>query len=169
MTKLDVDSGFFLPFNTPLESGLRSLVILTESFPEFYDLQRLVFFDYLVVHSADAPDGPSSLHPGTPHRSGEVLVRRGIVEDGLTFLLDRGLIERKFESRGILYGATDYASPFLNCLQAPYTLNLKERAKWVVAAFGAYSDDALKSFFSANLDRWGSEFERESIVRRMAE
>lgn len=164
-----VDINFFLPFNTPLESGLRSLVLLTEAFPEFYDLQRLVFFDYLIVHSADAPEGPTSLHPGTPHRSGEVLVRRGIVEDGLTFLLDRGLVEQRFEARGILYGATEYASPFLDCLRAPYTVSLKERAKWVVQKFGGYTDEALKQFFSENLDRWGSEFERESIVREMPE
>lgn len=159
------DFHTFLPFNTPLESALRSLVVLTEAFPSLYDLQRLVFFDYLIVHSADAPNGPKSLHPGTPHRSGEVLVRRVIVEDGLTFLLDRGLIERRFDSKGILYGATDYAAPFLDCLRAPYTRELKERGAWVVRTFGAYSDEALTAFFSANLDRWGSEFERESLVR----
>lgn len=158
------DLNAYLPFNTPLESALRSLVVLTDSFPTLYDLQRLVFFDYLIVHSADA-DGPESLHPGTPHRSGEVLVRRVIVEDGLTFLLDRGLIERRFDSQGILFGATDYAAPFLDCLRAPYTQRLKERGSWVVRTFGGYSDESLKEFFNSNLDRWGSEFERESLVR----
>ncbi len=156
-----------LPFNTPVESGLRSLIILTEAFPASYDLQRLLFFDYLLVHSADAPDGPESLHPGTPHRSGEVLVRRGVVEDGLAFLVYRGLIEKRFDRSGIIYAATEYAVPFLDCLKADYTQRLKERAKWVVGTFGGYTDERLARFFNSNLDRWGSEFLHESLFREL--
>jgi hypothetical protein len=157
-----------LPFNTPIESGLRSLVTLTEAFPVRYDLQRLLFFDYLLVHSADA-GGPESLHPGTPYRSGEVLVRRGIVKDGLKFLVNRGLVEQKFDDQGITYQATEYATPFLDCLQARYTQRLKERAKWLIATFGHYSDDTLSKFFNVNLDRWGSEFEHEANFRELSE
>lgn len=157
-----------LPFNTPIESGLRSLVTLTEAFPAQYDLQRLLFFEYLLVHSADA-GGPESLHPGTPYRSGEVLVRRGVVEEGLKFLVNRGLVEQKFDDQGIAYQATEYASPFLECLQARYTQRLKERAKWLITTFGHYSDERLHQFFYSNLDRWGSEFEHEAIFRELPE
>jgi hypothetical protein len=41
-------------FNTPVESALRSLVLLVESFPDALDLQRIVYMDYLLVHSQDA-------------------------------------------------------------------------------------------------------------------
>lgn len=164
----DSTSAQSLPFNTPLESGLRSLITLTEAFPVGYDLQRLLFFDYLLVHSKDA-DGPKSLHPGTPYRSGEVLVRRGIVEEGLKLLVSRGLVEQKFDDQGITYLATDYAMPFLECLQARYTQRLKERAKWLIETFGPYSDERLSQFFNANLDRWGSEFVHESLFRELPE
>ena len=50
------------PFNSPLETGVRALTVLAELAPAALDLQRLVYFDYLVVHSADA-GGPRSLHP----------------------------------------------------------------------------------------------------------
>ena len=156
-----------LVFNSPVESGLRSLTILTEAFPAFLDLQRIIFLDYLLVHSEDAPGGPSSVHPGTPHRSGEVLVRRGLVERGLEFLVSRGLIGRRFDVNGITYGASEYAAPFLDCLQAPYSTLLKERARWVLQTFGTYSEEELKQFFSSNLDRWGSEFEHESLFREL--
>jgi hypothetical protein len=131
-------------------------------------LQRLLFFDYLLVHSGDA-GGPESIHPGTPYRSGEVLVRRGIVEEGLKFLVDRGLVERKFDDVGITYLATDEAMPFLDSLQAAYTQRLKDRARWLIDTFGKFSDEQLSKFFSENLDRWGSEFEHESKFRELPE
>ena len=62
------------PFNSPLETGLRSLAILEAAFPNRYDLQRLVEMDYLVVHSADV-GGPESLHAPLPLRAGELLDR----------------------------------------------------------------------------------------------
>ncbi|HFP4503788.1 TPA: ABC-three component system middle component 2, partial [Escherichia coli] len=34
------------PFNSPFETGIRSLAILVAAFPESYDLQRLVEMDY---------------------------------------------------------------------------------------------------------------------------
>lgn len=74
------------PFNSAVECGLRSLVILEQAFPRDYDLQRLVFYDYLLVHSGDA-NGPESIHPATPHRSGEVLVKRQILEQGLLLMI----------------------------------------------------------------------------------
>lgn len=69
-------------FNSALETGVRSLVILVANFPAALDLQRLVDFDYLVVHSGDL-DGPESLHPPLPLREGELLVRRNIIESGI--------------------------------------------------------------------------------------
>jgi hypothetical protein len=36
-------------FNNPVESALRSLVLLVEVYPATLDLQRLVFLDYLLV------------------------------------------------------------------------------------------------------------------------
>ena len=72
------------PFNSPLETGIRSLAVLVAAYPEPFDLERLVEMDYLVVHSGDA-DGPYSLHAPLPMRAGELLVRRGLIEKGLLF------------------------------------------------------------------------------------
>ncbi|WP_306800327.1 ABC-three component system middle component 2 [Endozoicomonas sp. YOMI1] len=61
------------PFNSPLETGVRSLAILVAAHPVAFDLERLVEMDYLVVHSGDA-DGPESIHAALPMRAGELLV-----------------------------------------------------------------------------------------------
>jgi len=42
------------PFNSALECSLRALAILASAYPASADLQRLVAYDYLLVHSADA-------------------------------------------------------------------------------------------------------------------
>lgn len=146
------------PFNSALETGLRSLAILAEACPNPFDLQRLLYFDYLVVHSSDA-DGPVSLHPSTPLRNGELLVRRGLIEKGLLLFIGRGLIERNASNSGISYIAAETAGPFLECLTSPYSRTLRERASWATERFGALDDDQLKSYFDAHFERWTREFQ----------
>ena len=80
-------------FNSPIETGIRALILLAESYPEQLDLQRILEFDYLIVQSGDV-DGPPSIHPALPLRSGKPLVRRQLIECGLLFMASRGLISR---------------------------------------------------------------------------
>ncbi len=152
------------PFNSPVELGLRSLVILNESFPFAYSIQRLVILDYLAIHSDDLPNGPSGLHPKTPHRSSELLVRRGPLQQGLMLFQSRGLVERRFADTGVSYSATEYSSSFLDALSAPYVVDLKERAQWLVSDLHDTTDEALETLVRDNLGRWGAEFEFESVL-----
>ncbi len=152
------------PFNSAIECGLRSLVILEHAFPRDYDLQRLVFYDYLLVHSGDA-GGPNSIHPATPHRSGEVLVKRKILEQGLLLMMSRKLVVREYDKTGIVYSASDNATPFLDSLASRYVGMLKERAIWLIEVFDEYTDKQLEKFFQENLDRWGGEFEKEALLK----
>lgn len=156
------------PLNSPFESGLRSLVILSEAYPTRFDLQRLVMYDYLVVHSGDLDGSPESLHPATPHRSGEYVVRREVIERGLLLFLSRGLLERHFDAEGITYTVSDMAPTFLDALNARYTNAMRERAEWVVSTFKMASEVELQRLFTANLGRWGGEFGFEAILREEA-
>lgn len=146
------------PFNSALESGLRALCVLYEAYPEAYDSQRLIFYDYLVVHSGDAEDGPESLHPDTPFRSNEWLVRRQLVDQGLRLLVERGLVQPSMTVNGILYSASESAGAFVACLNQKYTTHLRERARWVVETFATTTEPELIQYFDSNLDRWGAEF-----------
>jgi hypothetical protein len=146
------------PFNSALETGVRALNIINEAAPQPFDLQRLVFFDYLVVHSGDV-GGPASLHPSTPLRNGELLVRRGIIERGLLLMVSRGLAERALGPDGISYVAAEEAAPFLDCLTSSYARDLRARAEWAIAAFGDLDQGELKSYFDANFERWSREFQ----------
>jgi len=152
------------PFNSPLESGLRSLYLLDEINLDDVDLQRLVFYDYLLVHSGDVTNGPVSLHPNIPHRSGEWVVRRNIVSQGLDMMFSRQLITKKFTENGICYSSSNLTKPFLNHLKSEYSKNLREYSKWVIDTFGNESEDELKRFMTSHIGEWGAEFKMESIL-----
>lgn len=152
------------PFNGPIEIGLRALVSLTASYPRLFSLQRLVILDYLLVHSDDVEGGPPGLHPKTPHRSGEILARRGVLQQGLTLYQSRNLIECVFEPLGLFYRATDASAAFLDALDSEYVGKLRERASWVTDRFGEQSDATLSAFVEGGVGRWGAEFTHESVL-----
>ena len=87
-------------FNTPFETGLRSVVIMTACYPDALGLNRLVVFDHLVVHTQDI-DGPPSMHPKDQSRAAEILVRRGLVDSGLALMQTRGLVARIVTAAGL--------------------------------------------------------------------
>lgn len=160
----DDHKRFLAPFNGPVEIGLRALVILNEMFPASCPLQSLVVFDYLIVHSDDLPGGPPGLHPKSPHRSGELLVRRNALQRGLMLFSSRGLIHRHYDPQGIMYEATEYAGGYLDALNSSYSYDLRERAKWLIGHFGSLSDSELNILVREHIDEWGAEFELESIL-----
>lgn len=153
-------------FNSPLEAGLRCLAILTAGYPNNYDLSRLVFYDYMLVHSGDITGGPESLHPATPHRSGEILIRRPVLESGLNLFLSKGLINVIYNRDGILYSATELSSPFLDSLYSEYVSKLKNNAYWLVDSFDIFDIQSIQEMINRNIGNWGGEFISESIVRR---
>lgn len=158
------DTHFVSPFNGAVEIGLRALCVLTAAFPVAYALQRLVAFDYLVVHSDDIEGGPNGLHPQTPYRGGEILVRRGVLQDGISLYESRGLLARMYDEGGIFFAATDKSADFLDALSTEYLKELRDRADWVVESFGKLDDAKLDSMIRDRIGTWGAEFVMESVL-----
>lgn len=146
------------PFNTPLETGIRSLTILTAIFPQSLDLQYLVYFDYLTVHSGDV-EGPESLHAPLPLRSGELSVRRELIKRGLFLMMSRGLVQQLSTSSGFQYTVTDAAGAFLSMLSSQYISKLKERADWVIEIFGESTPEELKVVECRFFQEWSTQFQ----------
>ena len=146
------------PFNSPLETGVRSLAILVQAYPEAFDLQRLIEMDYLVVHSGDA-GGPDSLHAPLPLRAGELLVRRGLIEKGLLPMMSRSLVQRLPEVDGFKYLASETAAPFISSLSTEYSRQLVERAEWAVERFAELSTEEVSRFTHQLFEKWSSEFQ----------
>jgi hypothetical protein len=144
-------------FNSPLESGIRSVSLLMKAYPAAYDIQKLVVFDYLIVHTGDI-GGPESLHPQLPLRSTELLVRRKLVESGLLLMMSRDLIERIIDPSGITYCAGELSETFLKSMTSPYLRKLENRAEWVISTFGRLDENSLKDTTRKFFDAWIEEF-----------
>lgn len=151
------------PFNSALETGVRSVAILVAAFPAAYDVQRLVEMDYLVVHSGDA-GGPSSLHAPLPLRAGELLVRRSLIESGLRLMISRSLVRRLATPEGISYVAGDSASPYLAALSSEYISVLRMRADWAVDRFRDVPTDEIRQITHRFFERWSSQFQLVQTV-----
>ncbi len=145
-------------FNGPLEAGIRAVSLLGAAYPQSYDLQRLVAFDYLLVHTADV-GGPESLHPPTPMHSAELLVRRKLVEQALLLMMTRDLVQREVTPEGIMYSAGENAETFLVSVTSSYLQALKERAAWLVSALGSHTDQDFKAVMRRFFDDWVEEFQ----------
>lgn len=147
-----------LLFNGPVETGLRGLMLLTESFPIPLDIQRLVILDYLLVHSGDLDGGPTSIHPPSPLRAGEVSIRRGLLENGLHLFATKGLIRQVIDGSGICFVAEDLAVTFLDALKSNQVEQLRDRANWAIEIAGQLSDKDAMRLLEKTIGRWKTEF-----------
>lgn len=154
-------------FNTSLEVGLRALIILSTAIEGKFSLQRLIYFDYFLIHSQDigVEEAPLSLHPNTPHRIGEIIVRRGAMQEGLSLMYSKSLIEIIYDDQGISYAATELSYPFLNLFETEYYSLLKENAQWITKYFAGHSDEELGQFVNTNVKKWGGEFMYEPNLK----
>lgn len=148
------------PFNSTLETGIRALVVLDAFFPRRYDLIEMTWLDHLVVHTGDL-DGqgvPESLHPDLPNRTGELLVRRQLVERSLRMMQQVHLVDVFETMDGIEFCASEETPSYLDLLQAPYSLALKERAKWMADRFAGLETADMRVLVERRIGRWTAEF-----------
>jgi hypothetical protein len=149
-------------FNSPLETGIRAVVILNAAYPMMFDLLHLTWFDHLVVHTADI-GGPRSLHPDLPHRSGELLVRRRIIERGLNLMQRLNLIVMVADAHGIFYQATDDSYALVEKMKTPYAEDLKARAHWLAENICPLPEEQLRHILADRIGRWRAEFGSSGI------
>lgn len=146
-------------FNSALETGIRALVLLEAFHPRRCDLTEMTWLDHLVVHTEDiGEDAPVSLHPDLPNRTGELFVRRRLVEHSLRLMQRLHLVDVEDTEDGIVFSASEEAPSFLDLLQAPYTVELKRRAQWMAYRFAELSTGEIKAVVEERIGRWTSEF-----------
>ncbi|MET8860407.1 ABC-three component system middle component 2 [Streptomyces sp. NPDC004579] len=144
------------PLNSPLEVGMRTLMLLAAAFPQPLDVAQLVYLDHLMLHSSDV-DGPPSLHPTLPAGPGELAMKRSLIEQGLIVLLRAELADVEATAEGLVYRASEEGPGFVDILAAPYAGALKERASWVIAV-QAMPDQDVRAQTQAITRRWADDF-----------
>jgi len=124
-------------------------------------LQALVALDYLIVHTADI-EGPESLHPAENSRAAELLVRRRLVDSGLSLMAVRGLVLRRATPEGFRYAAGDEAGSFVDLLTSTYARALRDRADWLAQTVVHLSPSEFSELISSQFDRWDTEFQSDA-------
>ena len=132
------------PFNTPLETGIRLVILLVEAYPRAFSLDHLVMLDHVLVHTGDF-GGPASVHPASPYRIAEPYVRRELVQRSLVLFRSRELINEIPTNEGFVWQAGDPAAPFVETLITKYHQALRGRAHWTIEKFGGTPEVTLAS------------------------
>lgn len=148
-------------FNSSLETGVRALIVLNAVHPKILDLPHLTWFDHLVVHTGDI-GGPESLHPNVPQRSGELLIRRRIIEQSLMLMRRLHFVDVVANEQGIFYQASDESSSFVGLLRSAYARTLKDRARWLAKNICTRDSAAIEKLVADRIGRWKVEFQGES-------
>ena len=88
--------------NNDIEIALRLLILLEELKAEV-DFQRLIFYDYAILHSEDFDASQTSLIPSSPFRKEELNVKTELIQNALSLLSKKQLIDINFAKTGIFY------------------------------------------------------------------
>lgn len=144
-------------YNSPLEAGIRAVIVLEHLRPVTADLPEMVLFDHVVVHSHDH-GGPPSLHTKLPARKGELLVRRRLVERSLQLMRGCHLVAEMHGADGISYRATDEAAAYVELLESPYSEHLKFCASWIRDEVRQHTKDGFKERLRRRIGEWTDAF-----------
>lgn len=155
------ESEFGGLFNSPLEAGIRAVVVLEHLRPETLDLAEMVLFDHVVVHTADL-GGPPSLHPEIPGRKGELLVRRRLVESSLQLMQRCHLVDREGAEEGIVYRASEEAAAYVELLETDYSVQMKACARWLAEQVKNHGKTQFKRLVRERIGDWTDAFQTGS-------
>ncbi|MEQ7330476.1 ABC-three component system middle component 2 [Xanthomonas campestris pv. campestris] len=140
-------------FNTPLEAGVRALLVLDAFAPQAFDLATMSLMDYYIVHSSDA-GGPPSLHPEINARAGEYFVRRHLVEEGLLLMARASLVEQILTDSGIAFRAHETATAMIDLFGSAYNRSLAEAAQWMAREAVDQGVEPFIQSLKNGLERW---------------
>ena len=143
------------------------LFVLHATSPAASDLQRLISYDYLLVHSGDVDKETRSLHPAVPFRGAELLIKRDLLRHALDLMFARELVDKRLSRVGVTYAASPLTAAFIGLLKSDYSTGLRLRAAWLAGRFGAMADPELRAFMADSIGKWGAEFERITALRNL--
>ena len=144
-------------YHTPLEAGIRAVVVLEHMRPLTADLSEVVLYDHVVVHASDV-GGPMSLHAAVSGRKGELLVRRGIGEAGLAPIRRCPLSCTPSDQQGFAWRASEEAASYVELLESPYSADLKTCASWLAGQVRELSKSGFKSMVVSHIGEWTESF-----------
>ena len=150
-------------YNSPHEVGVRILFIL-DLCGKMMSKQRIMYYDYFVLHLKDLDNTKKSLHPDNPNHSSEIAIKHELITNGLDLILAKGLVDVKYSKTGIYYCCNSITHSFVELFQNDYVSELKQNIFVVDNFFSRYSDKQIYAYINQNIEKWTGEFENNSLV-----
>lgn len=151
-------------FNNPIEISLRILILLNIDINNEYNLEKLTYFDYLMIHSGDIDNAPDSILPNSPYRFFEFHVNKENILQSVEFLWRKGLVDINYNANGIFYRANRLTNLFVKTLHSELSEQLKYTASWIVNNFYKYSESDLKELFYSKLKSKSIGFSKIGVI-----
>jgi hypothetical protein len=147
--------------NSPIEFGLRALVLLSQIEDEGIDIDRLLIYDYLLTNSGEFNEELPSLHVETPYKYSKLIVKREVLKEGVKIFSSHGLIDITLTERGIYYKKSSYTNAFLANMTSKYKQELVNISKWIIEEVHYKDDYKIEEKINSRILEYGIEFYRE--------
>ncbi|OOM14499.1 ABC-three component system middle component 2 [Clostridium saccharobutylicum] len=136
-------------YNTKTEIGLRCLFILKVIYPNFCNLDRLLYLEYLSLYIEGFNDNSTNLHPKYPFQSIEVLEKRQVLKKAILELALKSLIDVE-NNNELCYVGNSNTLWFVDSIKNKYSKHLLKNIKLVVNETKGKTDDELKNIIFSN-------------------
>lgn len=144
--------------NSPLELGVRALVLLTAAHPRTITLDKLTMMDHYLLHSGER-GGPPSVAAPLSTRGGESGVKRTVLEHGLHLMVRAGLVEILPTRYGVSFRASERGAPFIQLIKSGHIDELRTTSAWVVETFGDRTPEEVRTELAHLTSQWADELE----------
>lgn len=152
-------------YNTSYEVSVRVLILLNFTSGPI-DLQRIIYYDYLMLHYGDVDEDYESIHPANPFHTTELYIRRELIQSALDLICKKGLTNIILSNDGFLYEISSLGRNFIKCFENDYFAKLIKYAQLVTNRFDNFSVNDINEFININVGKWKDEFENEILFRR---
>ena len=107
-------------YNSKQEIGCRILLILVCTKKKM-QAETISVYDYFSVHIDDIFSELPCLHPSNPNHSSELVVRKLMIREALSFLVSKGLVQIELSEVGICYYADKFSEDISKLLDCNYS------------------------------------------------
>lgn len=136
-------------FNTPFETGLRVMLLLSVVSPKSMTIDRITAYDFMTIYGKDFDVSEKNLHGDNSLSFSELSSKREICADGIKMLVLDGLIAINRTQAGFLYMLTSAGRKYVSTLNSDYKLQYLQIAKKVHKKYSRQSDTAILKAISA--------------------
>ena len=145
-----------LIYNTPQEIAIRLLVVLLVSKNKL-SKDRLIFFDFLTIHTSTFSDTNKSIHPDNPYFGLEFFSKNTNTEKAVHLLVHKKLINSFHDEGGYYFEINNMGKYILSLINGPYKNQVVIHAGKVIEEFSSLTDQDIRKYFDLNLIKWSAE------------